>query len=104
MLAHRGLLQSLNYAVLGLATIGLAVALRRLGARIVESALVALLGHGFLHALGLTIVMLAALGAMAAIAGSPNLFAVFLSVLLAWLMLVALRCLELSRAGSAAAS
>ena len=91
MLADHGFLQSLNYAMLGLATIGLAVALRRLGARLVESALVALLGLGFaiasfridrgsttgggpetwngtLHALGLTIAVIAALGAMTAFA------------------------------------
>jgi len=151
MLADRGLLLSLGDAALGLATIGLAIALRRLGARLVEAALVAVLGAGFaiaafridrgsttgggpetwngtLHALGLTIVVLAALGAMAAfaalrrdrlsigalaaalacvalaIAGYPNLFAVFLAVVLTWLTLVAIRCLELSRAGSGAAS
>jgi hypothetical protein len=151
MLADRGILQSLNYAVLGLATMGLAVALRRLGARLVESTLVGLLGLGFaisafridrgsttgggpetwngtLHALGLTIVVLAALGAMVAfaalrrdrlsiaalvaalaciavaVAGSSNVFAVFLAVVLAWLTLVAWRCLELSRPDSEPAS
>ena len=40
MLADQGFLQSLNCTMLGVATIGLAVALRRLGARLVESALV----------------------------------------------------------------
>jgi len=151
MLADHGLVQSLNEAQLGLATIGLAVALRRLGARLIESVFVALLGAGFLtaafridrgsttgggpetwngtlHALGLTMVVLAALGAIAAfavlrrdrfsiaalvaalvcvalaIAGYPNFFAVFLAAVLAWLTLVAARCLELSRAGSEAAS
>ena len=147
MLADHGFLQSLNCAMLGVATIGLAVALRRLGARLVESSLVALVGFGFaiaafridrgsttgggpetwngtLHALGLTIVVIAALGAMAAfailrrdrlsiaalvaalacfavsLAGAPNFFAAFLAVVLVWLMLDALRCLELTRVGS----
>ena len=83
MLADQGFLQSLNCTMLGVATIGLAVALRRLGARLVESALVA------------------ALACFAvSLAGAPNFFAAFLAVVLVWLMLDALRCLELTRVGS----
>jgi hypothetical protein len=40
----------------------------------------------------------------AALAGNPNLVAGVLAVALTWLTLVAVRCLELSRAGSEAAS
>ena len=74
--------------MLGLATIGLAVALRRLRARLVESVLVAVLGLGF------------AIAAFRIDRGSTTGG----GPVLTWLTLVAVRCLELSRAGSEAAS
>ena len=91
MLADRGNLQVVNFALLGVGTLALAVVLRRLGAGMIRQTLVALLGAGFaasafrvdhgttggggpetwngtLHAAGLTVVVLTALAAMVAFA------------------------------------